>query len=93
MIGSTFLSYSEQNNLIHDLKLVYAHVKSHLRAKYAARFTDLAKAPNSHINIYIPVLLIVFIHHEAKLHNKKAAKIFRERFSETDGGGKCLAGK
>lgn len=91
MIGSTFLSFSEQNNLIHDLKLVYAHVKSHLRAEYAARFTDLSKAHHSHI--YMLLLLIVFIHYEAKLHNKKAVKIFWGRFSKTDRGGKCLAGK
>lgn len=91
MIGSTFLSYSEQNNLIHDLKPVYAPVKSHLRAKYAARFTDLSKAHDSHI--YLRLLLIVFIHHEAKLRNKKAVKVFWGRFSKTDGGRKCLAGK
>lgn len=91
MIGSTFLSFSEQNNLIRDLKPVYVHVKSHLKAKYAARFTDLSKAYDSHI--YIPLLLIVFIHHEAQLHNKKAVKVFLKRFSKTEGGGKSLAGK
>lgn len=91
VIGSTFLSYSGQNNLIHDLKLVYVHVKSHLRAKYAARFTDFSKAHDSHI--YIPLLLIVFVHCEAKVHNKKAGKVFMVRFSKTDGAKKCLAGK
>lgn len=91
MIGSTFLSYSEQNNLIHDLKLVYVHVKARLRAKYAARFTDFTKA--HHYDIYIPLLLIVFAHHEAKVHSKKAVNFFRGRFSKTDGGEKFLAGK
>lgn len=69
MIGSTFLSYSEQNNLICDLNLVYVHAKSHLRAEYAARFIDFSKAHDSHI--YIPLLLILFVRHEAELHNNK----------------------
>lgn len=74
--------------------LVHVHVKSHLRGKYAAtitwhRFTDLSNAHASHI--YVPLLLIIFVQHEAKLHNKKAVKGFWGRLSKADGGGRCLA--
>jgi len=72
--GSTFLSYSKQSKLIRNVRLVNVHGKSHLRAKYAARitwhmFTDLSKAHDSHI--YVPLLLIILVQHEAKLRNKK----------------------
>ena len=77
--GSTFLSYSKQSKLICDIMLVYVHVKSHLRAKYVARktwhkFTDLSKAHDSHI--YVLLLLIIFVQHEANLHNKKSYESF-----------------
>lgn len=92
--GSTFLSYSKQSKLRCNIRFVYVRGKSHLMAKYVARitwhrFTDLAKAHDSHI--YVPLLLIVFVQYEAKLHNKKAMKAFWGRLSKADGGGRCLA--
>jgi len=39
-------------------------------------FTDLSKAHDSHI--YVPLLLIILVQHEAKLRNKKLWKLFGE---------------
>lgn len=87
-------SYSKHSKLVCDTMLVYAHVKSHLRANYAARitwhkFTALPMAHDSHV--YVSLLLILFVQHEAKLHNKKAVKAFWGRRSKAYGAGGCLA--
>lgn len=87
-------SYSKRSTLICDIMLVLVHEKSHLRAKYAARTTwrkctALPKAHDSHV--YVSLLLIIFVQHEAKLHNKKAVKAFWGRLSKAQGAGRCLA--